>query len=528
MSTESNPIQAQIDNLRLKQVVRQSCLNFGAVDTARRIKASPEKLEILFDLLISEDMVESAYLLAKSFLSEEAFEAFTQKSENQTHFAAIDKEELKVSKVKNELHEKLTGESYDETRKRDRAERRQASKEATAKAKSERSNAKSSAKGDETQGKPPRAPKSAKESNRNKPADSRKSKKDSQKPQKEETAPKTEKRVRKLKEAPTESPSGLPYLQLSDFGFTRENYFFVRSIKSFEKIQEHFKEQSVIGIDTQFQKGVIQAISIASEDKVAVFDIAELKTNATILEYLAEILQSKSIEKIAHSFKLDAYYLSKLLGIEGDSINNVIDLSTNIVEESGESVKKIGLNQLTEKYLEKSLNQYYKKLNWSDRPLEQVLIDFVALNGFIALKLFLHYTGSEDHHETTYFVYEEPTNLPEFRESDEAAKKPRSENRPAGNPRRSNQDRSRKRRTAPKNSDDQAGRNTESEKAPVKKARFAKEGADQEDRKRPTDRPNRTRGPGGDSRSNNRPTANTESSEGRTSKPRIRGRGGRT
>lgn len=518
MSTESNPIQAQIDNLRLKQVIRQSCLNFGAVDTARRIKASPEKLEILFDLLISEDMVESAYLLAKSFLSEEAFEAFTQKEENQTHFSAIDKDELKVSKVKNELHEKLTGESYDETRKRDRAERRQASKEATAKAKSERSNAKSSAKGDET-GKPPRASKSAKESNRDKPADSRKSKKDSQRPKKEETAPKTEKRARKLKEAPTESPSGLPYLQLSDFGFTRENYFFVRSIKSFEKIQEHFKGQSVIGIDTQFQKGLIQAISIASEDKVAVFDIAELKNNTTILEYLAEILQSKSIEKIAHSFKLDAYYLSKLLGIEGDSIQNVIDLSTNIVEQTEESVKKIGLNQLTEKYLKKSLNQYYKKLNWSDRPLEQVLIDFVALNGFIALKLFLHYSASEDHVDTEYFVYEEPTNLPEFKESDEPAKKPRSENRPAGNPRRANQDRSRRRRNGPKNSDDQT-------EAPVKKARFAKDVADQDDRKRPTDRP-RTRGSGGDSRSNNRPTANTESSEGRT-RTRVRGRGGRT
>jgi len=452
MSTESSPVQVQIDNLRLKQVMRQSCLNFGAVDTARRIKHSPEKLDVLFDLLISEDMVESAYLLAKSFLSEEAFQAFEQKADNLTHFCSIDKEELKVSKVKNELHLKLTGESYDETRKRERAERRQASKEAGAKSKSEKAKAKSSAKEDENQGKPPKAQKSTKESKRNNPSDSRKSKKDNQKSHKEDSSPKAEKkeRVRKIKEAPTESPSGLPYLTLEEYGFTRANYFFVRSIKSFEKIKDHFLEQSVIGIDTQFQKGIIQAISIASEDKVAVFDLEELRSNSTITDYLTEILQSEKIEKIAHSFKLDAYYLSKLLGIEGTSIKNVIDLSANIVEETEESTRKIGLNKMTEKYLEKSLNQYYKKSNWSDRPFDQTLIDYVALNGFVVLKLFLDYSKNQDSGDHTYFEYEEPANLPEFNEGESTRKRLRSENRPSRNPKKGNEERSRRRRPGPR------------------------------------------------------------------------------
>jgi hypothetical protein len=530
MSTESTPVLNQIDNLRLKQVIRQSCLNFGAVDTARRIKNSPEKLDVLFDLLISEEMVESAYLLAKSFLSEEAFSAFVQKEANHSHFESLDKEELKVSKVKNDLHQKLTGESYDETRKRERAERRQASKEAGAKAKSEKSKAKSSTKEDEN-GKPPKAQKSTKESKKNNPADSKKSKKE--KSAKEETSPKPEKkeRVRKLKEPPTESPSGLPYLTLSEYGFTRENYFFVRSIKSFEKISEHFEQQSVIGIDTQFQKGVIQAVSIASEDKVAVFDLSELRENATIIEYLTKILQSDSIEKIAHSFKLDAYYLSKLLGIDGTSINKVIDLSTNIVEETEESVRKIGLNKLAEKYLEKSLNQYYKKSNWSDRPFEQALIDYVALNGFVVLKLFLEYTKSEDHSEPKYFEYEEPSNLPEFKETGETAKRARSENRPSRNPRKNTEERSRRRRTAPKKNaadDTQKERvkKTDSERAPAKKTKFVNEKSDQDTKKHSTTRN------AGEAKTGTRPTTRTRNadqtgtSEARP-RNRVRGRGGR-
>lgn len=138
--------------------MRHACLNFGAVDTARRIKNSPEKLDVLFELLINEDMVESAYLLAKSFLSEAAFEAFETKAENVAHFASLDKEELKVSKVKNDLHQKLTGESYDDTRKRERAQRRQSNKDAGAtKTKSEKPRAKSSAKENDPESKPSKA-----------------------------------------------------------------------------------------------------------------------------------------------------------------------------------------------------------------------------------------------------------------------------------------------------------------------------------------------------------------------------------
>ena len=533
MSTESTPVQSQIDNLKLKQVMRQSCLNFGAVDTARRIKHSPEKLDVLFDMLVSEDMVESAYLLAKSFLSEEAFEAFVSRDEYQSHFASIDKEGLKVSKVKNELHEKLTGETYDETRKRERAERKQANKETEG-------NRKSSAKEDGNEGRSQRAPKSTKESKRTNPTDSRKSKKDSPNSKPDQAAGQTEKRVRKVREAPTESPQGLKYLTLEEFGFTRENYFLVKSLRSFDKIKEHFLEQSVIGIDTQFQKGVVQAVSIASEDKVAVFDLSSLREEEQIIEYLKEILQSEKIEKIAHSFKLDAYYLAQLLGIEGDSIKNVIDLSANIVEQDEESTRKMGLNKMTEKFLKKSLNQYYKKSNWSERPLEQALIDFVALNGFIVIRLFLDYSKNQDNADTTYFVYEEPTNLPEFKEGESNRRRARSENKTSKNPKRGNEDRSRKRRPYPNKSANeeeavhQRGNKSESGNAPYKRTRFAKANPDQENQERPSEGRNRTGGSGRGPRRTDRPYTNTkerahdEANGGeRESRPRVRGRGGR-
>jgi 3'-5' exonuclease len=77
MTSENN----SIDALKLKIIVRQSCLNFGAVETAKKLSQSPEKLEVLLNLLITEDLAESAYLLGKKFLGEEAFATFSEKSE---------------------------------------------------------------------------------------------------------------------------------------------------------------------------------------------------------------------------------------------------------------------------------------------------------------------------------------------------------------------------------------------------------------------------------------------------------------
>jgi hypothetical protein len=68
--------ESTIDALRLKIIVRQNCLNFGAVETAKKLSKSPEKLEVLLQLLIGEDLPESAFLIARNFLSKEAFEAF--------------------------------------------------------------------------------------------------------------------------------------------------------------------------------------------------------------------------------------------------------------------------------------------------------------------------------------------------------------------------------------------------------------------------------------------------------------------
>jgi hypothetical protein len=116
MTSESN----SIDALRLKIIVRQNCLNFGAVETAKKLSMSPEKLEVLLQLLIGEDLAESAFLIARNFLSKEAFEAFSKKPE----LADVDQENVKVSVVTGNLHHKLTGETLHDTRKRLRAEKK--------------------------------------------------------------------------------------------------------------------------------------------------------------------------------------------------------------------------------------------------------------------------------------------------------------------------------------------------------------------------------------------------------------------
>ena len=70
-----------LDSLKYKIVVRQSCLNFGAVETAKKLQSAPEKLQVLLELLLEEELTLSAYLLGKKFLSEEGFETFSQKEE---------------------------------------------------------------------------------------------------------------------------------------------------------------------------------------------------------------------------------------------------------------------------------------------------------------------------------------------------------------------------------------------------------------------------------------------------------------
>lgn len=336
----------------------------------------------MLQLLIDEDLVESSFLLGRKFLGEEEFATFAQREE----FSAVNKEELTVSQVTGTLHEKLTGESLKDTRKRERSARRDAQK-------------------------------------------ARRAAQREQKQAKKETAAKAVEKT--PREIPTHSKEGLEYLRLAEYGFKRENFFFVPTARSFLKIKDHFLEQSIIGFDAEYHEGKVSTVTLASEEMVAVLDMYGLRKNKEVREYVAQILLSEDIEIVAHTFRLDAYYMSQYLEIDPSKIAKVLDLTEFVMEEGSEN--RMGLRQMVTKFTGKALNQYYKKKKWNQRPLPVDMIDYAGLNGFIVLKIFLmHDKESEGTEHPSYYKYEEPSNLPTFEKKPRTKKpsKPRRNKNP--------------------------------------------------------------------------------------------------
>ena len=214
------------------------------------------------------------------------------------------------------------------------------------------------------------------------------------------------------KEVPTHNKDGLEYLTLAEFGFKRENFFFVPTPRSFLKVRDQFLNAKLIGFDTEFVGADLSTITLATADLVAVFDMISLKKSKEVKEFLITILKSEDIEIVAHTFRTDAYVLEQSLGIDPYQIQKVLDL-TEIVKEAG-SDNRLGLQKMVNIYFEKALNQYYKRQDWSARHLEEEMINYAALNGFIVLKIFLMYEEDEENQKKgmKYYDYDPPKGNP--------------------------------------------------------------------------------------------------------------------
>jgi hypothetical protein len=104
---------------------------------------------------------------------------------------------------------------------------------------------------------------------------------------------------------------------------------------------------------------------------------------------------------------------------------------------------------MVESHLGKALNQYYKRFKWSVRPIEQPLIDYAALNGFVTLKVFLKFDETNSDKGMKYYTYEAPKNLPNYEKEierennntkkDTANRKPRSRKPRTRKPRTANE-----------------------------------------------------------------------------------------
>jgi len=332
--------------LKNKVIVKQSCLAFGAFETAKKISHDKEKIHILISQLIEEFLTPTAYLIAKNFLAEE------ERTEYNENFQDLENpEEITRNKLSGELHLKLTGESILETKKKLRALK----KEKIAKEKEE---------------------------------------------------------AKKNKEIPTHNKEGVEYLTLEEFNFVRENFFFVPTTRSFALVKDRFLAAKIIGFDTEFVGGDLSTITLAIEDFVAVFDMVALKKATEVSDFMKTILTSTEIEIVAHTFRTDAYVINESLGIDPYSIEKVLDL-TEIVKE-GETENRLGLQKMVQLYFEKALNQYYKRQDWGARPIEEEMISYAALNGFIVLKIFMMYESKPENtvKGMKYYDYDPPKGNP--------------------------------------------------------------------------------------------------------------------
>lgn len=348
-----------MDKLKEKMIVKQSCLAFGAYEAAKKLSEDKEKLKILIDLLIEEDLKSTAYLIASNYFKEEELEEYS------SDFQDVEKDDVSRNKVAGQLHQSLTGETILETKKRLRALKKEAAGQ--------------------------------------------------RKKEKKEGGAKTEK-----KEIPTHNRDGLEYLKLEEFNFNRENFFFVPTPRSFAKVKEHFLEQTLIGFDCEYFGHELSTITFASETLVAVFDIVSLAKNKDIIQYIKDIILSPEIEIVAHTFRTDAFVLQEALGIDPYKIENVLDL-TEIVKEEG-SDNRIGLQKMVQLNFEKALNQYYKRSNWEERPIQNEMIEYAALNAVVVLQIFKKFDKENPEVGIKYYDYDPPKGNPIMGRRKEAGK----------------------------------------------------------------------------------------------------------
>lgn len=344
-------------------IVKQSCLAFGAYETAKKLSEDGEKLKILIDLLIEEDLNSIAYLISKNYLSEEELEEYNN------DFQDVETENISRNKVGGQLHLSLTGETIADTKKRLRNMKRQVARER----------------------------------------------------KKDQFEERETKKEEKKREIPTRNRDGLEYIKLEEFNFSRENFFFVPTPRSFAKVKDHFLEETTIGIDCEYFGHELSTITFASDKLVAVFDIVSLSKNKDIIQYIKDIILSPDIEIVAHTFRTDAFVLKEALGIDPYKIVNVLDL-TEIVKEDG-SDNRIGLQRMVQKTFDKALNQYYKRSNWESRPIDNQMIEYAALNAVIVLQIFLKFDKENPNVGIKYYDYDPPKGNPIMGRRAKAGKK---------------------------------------------------------------------------------------------------------
>ena len=325
-----------------KIIISQSCYLFGAFETANKLSQAGDQSMLinLVDHLIEMDMLSSAFLVAEKHLTAKNFRMFIKE------FKPLGDKDISKSRLLGSMHYKLTGEKHYEQEEKDEEEYDNHHHE--------RSYRRNQGRG----GNGSRHHRSNHESGS------------------------------EYNNGPRNRQEQ-DYLTLEDCGFTRENYFFVRTARSFNKVRDHFIEKSEIGFSAQvFDGDKLSTISLASKKLLAVFDMDVLRKDKEVVNYIKDILMDEDIDILAHSFNRFLPALIRGLGIKAEMITRVLEIS-RLAREGPRGT--IGLRQFTNRYLGKDLNTYYNKADWSARPISQECIDYAGLLAVMTLIGFVRF-----------------------------------------------------------------------------------------------------------------------------------------
>lgn len=219
---------------------------------------------------------------------------------------------------------------------------------------------------------------------------------------------------------PTQSESGLEFLTLKDLGVSEAEYSIVDSLEAFEEIKAYWEKQTHIGFNAMFNGPKVSLISLASESKVTVFDIYLLYKEEAVKAFFKDLLVSKDIEKVTHSFTLAVSRLEHLFQFGVKNMVKIIELTSTIVN-SEDKENKLGRISMAEKYLKKSINSSWKSLSTGVRPIHQKVGEYAAVLACANLKILDVYEAEDGEESLNYFDYVEPE-TPVWK-----ARKPRNE-----------------------------------------------------------------------------------------------------
>lgn len=121
-------------------------------------------------------------------------------------------------------------------------------------------------------------------------------------------------------------------MTLKDTGKS-EQVEYINSDEKFEEVKEYFMDQKYIALDMLNSGDEISIVTLATDSKIAIFDMIKIPTVKAVHKFLREILGSDTNHIVAYSFCRDAFFLGRTLFFDPEDMTNVHDIAELYTDE---------------------------------------------------------------------------------------------------------------------------------------------------------------------------------------------------